>query len=129
MRKVLIDTNIYSDAFRGDPKAISILQHTELILLSPVVVAELLAGFKRGTREDENVKQLKSFLLRDRVCEIPITSETSGFYAFLVTTLKAKGTPVPTHDIWLAAQAMENGAALATRDSHFKKIPGIILRS
>lgn len=127
MKKVVIDTNIYSNAFRKEPAAVSIMQHYEEILLSPVVIAELLAGFKRGTREKENKKQLKEFLLRERVREIPITSETSIFYAHIISRLKEQGTPVPTNDIWIAAQAMENGAALATDDGHFNKIPGIML--
>ncbi|MBN2533166.1 MAG: type II toxin-antitoxin system VapC family toxin [Spirochaetales bacterium] len=127
MKRILIDTNIYSNTFRKEPAAVSLLQHYDKILLSPVVIAELLAGFKKGTREKENKRQLKEFLSRERVYEIPITSETSEFYAHIMTYLKKQRTPVPTNDIWIAAQAMENGAPLATDDGHFKKIPGILL--
>ena len=127
MKKVFIDTNIYCNAFRNVQAAISILQYYEEILLSPIVIAELLAGFKKGSREKENKKQLKEFLSRDRVQEIPVTSNTSEFYAHIITHLRKEGTPVPANDIWIAAQAMENGAALASSDRHFEKIPGIIL--
>jgi tRNA(fMet)-specific endonuclease VapC len=41
--------------------------------------------------------------------------------------LKEKGAPIPTNDIRTAASAMENGAAVATRDEHFSKIEGLIL--
>jgi predicted nucleic acid-binding protein len=53
--------------------------------------------------------------------------ETSEFYAFILNQLKENGTPIPTNDIWIAASAVENGAAVATRDEHFSKIEGLIL--
>lgn len=42
MKKVLIDTNIYSAAMKGEKYAIDILKRNIEILLSPVVVGELL---------------------------------------------------------------------------------------
>ena len=34
-----------------------------------------------------------------------------------------KGTPIPTNDIWIAAQAMETGADLLSYDQHFGSEP------
>ena len=127
MKKILIDTNIYSNAFRGEKTSVSILQRHEYILMSPIVVGELLAGFKRGNREENNKMQLKDFLVQERVKEIPITSETADIFAFILNNLRKQGTPVPANDIWIAAQTMENGAALATNDRHFEAIKGLIL--
>lgn len=127
MKKVLIDTNIYSNAMRGEKYAVDILRRNVQVLFSPVVVGELLAGFKRGRQEEKNKKQLYEFLARDRVFELSISSETAEFYAFILKQLKEQGTPIPTNDIWIAASAMENGAAIATRDEHFSEIKGIII--
>ena len=127
MKKILIDTNIYSDAMRGEKYAVNILRRNVQVLISPVVIGELLAGFKRGTKEGKNKQQLDEFLSRERVFELSISSETSEFYAFILNQLKEQGTPIPTNDIWIAASAMENGAALATRDEHFHKITGLII--
>jgi predicted nucleic acid-binding protein len=127
VKKVLIDTNIYSAAMRGEAYAIDILKRNIEILLSPVVIGELLAGFKRGIREEKNKKQLFEFISRERVSLLAISSETSEFYAFILHQLKEQGTPIPTNDIWIAASALESGAALASRDGHFSKIKGIIL--
>ena len=41
--------------------------------------------------------------------------------------LRKKGKPIPTNDIWIAAQAMELGAKLVTFDGHFKEIAGLRL--
>ena len=129
MKKILIDTNIYSDAMRGKKYAVDIFRRNVLLLFSPVVVGELLAGFKRGKQEEKNKRQLEEFLSKERVLELSISSETSEFYAFILDQLKENGTPIPTNDIWIAASAMENGAAVATRDDHFSKIEGLILIS
>lgn len=126
MKKILIDTNIYSDAMRGEKYAIDIFRRNVQVLISPVVVGELMAGFKRGKQEEKNIKQLYEFLSRERVFQLSISSETSEFYAFILNQLKEQGTPIPTNDIWIAASAMENGAAVATRDEHFSKIKGLI---
>ena len=38
----------------------------------------------------------------------------------------AKGTDtLPTNDIWIAAQAMEAGAELASVDHHFEDVDGL----
>lgn len=127
MKKIIIDTNIYSNAMRGVNSAVSILQRYEQIAMSPVVIGELFSGFKKGKLEAKNKLQLKEFLLRERVIMFSITNETSEFYALILNQLREQGTPIPTNDIWIAASAMENGAAIASEDKHFSKIKGIIL--
>ena len=127
MKKILIDTNIYSDAMRGEKYAVNILRRNAQVLISPVVIGELFAGFKGGTQEEKNKQQLYEFLSRERVVQLSISSETSEFYAFILNHLKEDGTPIPTNDIRIAASALENGAAVATRDEHFSKINGLIL--
>lgn len=129
MKKILVDTNIYSDAMRGKQYAVEIFTRYEQIFFSPIIIGELLSGFKRGNQEKKNKHQLKEFLARERIFELSISPDTAEFYAFILEQLKKKGTPIPTNDIWIAASAMENGAAIATRDEHFGKINGIIVVS
>ena len=99
----------------------------EILLISPVVVGELLAGFRRGNLEDENRMKLKDFLSRGRVETVFISMETSEFYSFILNELKKQGTPIPVNDIWIAASALEYGAGIATMDSHFEKIKGLLI--
>jgi len=126
MNKVVIDTNIYSNAFRGRKEALNILQEYQIILFSPIVIGELLLGFKRGSRCHQNVYQLKNILSEDRINIITVTKATAEFYSHIFSDLLKKGNPIPTNDIWIAASAMENGCAIASYDDHFKQIPGLI---
>ncbi|MBX3424918.1 MAG: PIN domain-containing protein [Pirellulales bacterium] len=38
-----------------------------------------------------------------------------------------RGTPIPTNDVWIAAQALQHNLTLDTRDEHFRKVPGLKL--
>jgi len=51
---------------------------------------------------------------------------TSDRYSRIALQLKQQGTPIPTNDIWIAAQTMELGAELITTDRHFEKIKGLV---
>jgi tRNA(fMet)-specific endonuclease VapC len=126
MKQLLIDTNIYSKGMSGNDYAANLLRVSEEILLSPIVVGELLFGFKQGSREKENLEIFRKFQLSPRVTIIDITIETSEFYSLIVRDLRKKGTPIPTNDIWIAASVMEYGAHLATMDKHFKFVEGIL---
>ena len=42
-----------------------------------------------------------------------------------MTALKAKGNPIPTNDVWIAAHALETGADLVSADRHFQHVEGI----
>jgi tRNA(fMet)-specific endonuclease VapC len=47
-------------------------------------------------------------------------------YSRIAEQLKRQGTPIPSNDIWIAAQAMELGAELVTLDRHFEKVNGLV---
>lgn len=127
MKTLVIDTNVYCLAMRGDPAAEKVFRQTEAILLPVVVFGELLAGFKGGKRERANKEQLVAFASTERVQVAAITTETAEFYSLIVNQLREKGTPIPTNDIWIAAITMEHGAGLATLDRHFSRIDGLSL--
>ena len=38
---------------------------------------------------------------------------------------RAKGRPIPTNDVWIAAHAMENGADPVSAVCHFESVAGI----
>lgn len=47
----------------------------------------------------------------------------------LIRDLKARGTPIPTNDLWIAASVLTSGTKLLTRDRHFDMVPGVIVVS
>ena len=46
-------------------------------------------------------------------------------YSRIAASLRAKGRPLPTNDVWIAAHAMETGADLVSADRHFEHVDGI----
>jgi len=127
MKALVVDTNVYCNAMRGDPAAGNLLRQTEKIILPVIVIGELLSGFKGGDRERANRDQLFSFAATERVRVTDVTIETAEFYSLIINQLREKGTPIPTNDIWIGAITMEHGAGLATVDNHFRKIDGLYL--
>jgi predicted nucleic acid-binding protein len=126
--KILLDTSAYSAFKRGIESVLGIIQSAGTIIVPVVVLGELKAGFKIGTRESRNIDELNEFLSSSRVSIADVTAETTEFYAELFRQLRKKGTPVPTNDLWIASLALEHGCFLSTMDDHFRKIPGIIIR-
>jgi len=127
MRRLLIDTNIYSYALRGDDDVVEVLRKAEQIGFSVISIGELLSGFKAGGKEQKNREELEKFLDSPRVVVYSVNEDTSEFYAEILHNLREIGKPVPTNDIWIAAVAFQNGLRLFTKDEHFKVIAGLSL--
>jgi predicted nucleic acid-binding protein len=126
MRPILLDTNAYSAFKRSDKTIAEVIQHAEIIAISPIVLGELLSGFDTGTKAKKNREDLQQFLNSSRIRVYPLTSDTANFYSEIYCSLKNKGKPIPTNDIWIAAQALENGCLICTYDKHFNSIDGIL---
>ena len=127
MSKILIDTNIYSEFMRGNNKVKYVLSEMEIIGISVISIGELLSGFKGGVSEEKNRKELSFFLDSPRIKVYDVDTETSDFYAKIITDLKNSGNPIPTNDIWIASIAFQSGLKLFTLDKHFQKVPGLFL--
>ncbi len=125
MKRILIDTNIYSYALRGIPDVINTIQRANEICISSISIGELLFGFKNGSREQEMRAELEVFLDAPRVQIHHIDETTAEFYADILTQLRKKGKPIPTNDIWIAAVAFQHGLKLFSKDRHFGNIPGL----
>ena len=128
MTKILIDTNIYSYALRGDPEVIEVLRQVSHIGFSAVSIGELLSGFKTGRREKENRQELGRFLDSPRVTLYPVNEATAEYYSLILNQLEQKGTPIPTNDIWIASVAFQHGLPLYTMDQHFSYVEGLLLK-
>lgn len=128
MNALLIDTNIYSHAMRGDAEIIQTLQQIAHIGISAISIGELLSGFKAGNKEETNRQELNLFLDSPRVTLYGIDERTAEFYCLILDQLKNNGTPIPTNDIWIAAVAFQQGMPIYTKDQHFNKIKGLLLR-
>ena len=127
MRRIAIDTNIYISFKANDQRVVETFRNCDLIGVDVTVIAELFFGFSMGAREMKNRQELEAFLNSPRVKVLLHDLETADYYALVVKRLKAKGRPIPTNDIWIAANAMKNGLALYSFDKHFEEIEGLLL--
>lgn len=125
MTRLMLDTSAYSAFKRGHPGVVRRLGEADEIFLCPVVLGELLAGFRRGSRRRVHEQELEEFLSADRVFVLPMDDDVAECYAAIVAHLLDAGTPLPTNDLWIAAAAMRMGLALLTLDADFDRIPQI----
>lgn len=127
MKKVLIDTNIYSFAMKGDVDAVNALRKMDVIGFSAISIGELCSGFKSGSQESKNREELNLFLDSPRVVVQAVDEGTADFYASILNNLRTAGTPIPTNDIWIAAIAFQHGYQLFSNDKHFSLIQGLTM--
>lgn len=123
--RILLDTNAYSALMQGHPGVARRVRTAERLLFSPVVAGELMFGFRHGSRLEQNLRELDAFLGNEYVEMIAVTLVTADRFSRIAASLRKKGTPIPTNDIWIAAQAMESGADLVSFDQHFELVDGL----
>jgi tRNA(fMet)-specific endonuclease VapC len=122
---ILLDTNAYSALLRGHDEVADRVRGAERVVFSTVVAGELLLGFRLGTRLKKSMAELDAFLENPYVSLVPVTMTTADRFARIAAALRAKGRPIPTNDIWIAAHAMEAGAELLSFDAHFGAVDGL----
>jgi len=123
--KLLLDTSAYSGFRRGAPSVVEKIAGSDSVLISPIVLGELLYGFRKGAKFEQNIRMLRRFLDHEAVDIAPVGEVTADRYSRIVVQLKKDGSPIPINDVWIAAQAMEHGAELLTSDRHFEQVAGL----
>ncbi len=126
---ILLDTNVISEAMKPTPDA-SVMawldsQNTGGLWTSTIVVAEVYSGLDlmaAGKRQRQLLE--KAELMFDRFFGARILAFdllAARAYGAVLKTRQAKGLPIDEMDALLAATALANGSALATRNvSHFQ---------
>ncbi len=127
MKSLVLDTNAFAALFAGEPTVLDALAQAETVYASTIVLGELEAGFRGGSRYVANRALVDRFLAKPTVAILPVTRETSDCFGLVKQTLKAKGRPLPINDVWLAAQCLETGSVLLTFDRHFACVDGLRL--
>ena len=123
--RILLDSTAYSQLARGHRTVADLVRRSREVVLSAVVVGELLYGYRHGSRTARNVRELDEFLANPYVTFAPVGRITADRYARIAAALRAKGRPLPTNDMWIAAQAMEMGTDLISADRHFEHVEGL----
>ncbi len=119
-RAILFDTDVLVDFFRGTRKAVDLVNlHSERIILSSIVVAELFAGVKGDTE----LAVLEKFISLFRV--VPVSTEIAKVGG-LYKRDYGKSHGVGLADAILAATAEAEDAELKTLNiRHYPMLKGL----
>ena len=121
--KVAIDSNRYTDLCSGVEEVVEFVGSCPTLHVPLIVLGELRAGFAHGTKREQNEKVLTAFLNLAGVEVLAPDEQTTRFYAELYAYLRARGRPIPTNDLWIAALVVQHGLVLLDRDSDFDRLP------
>ena len=123
--RLLLDTNAYSALVEARPDVGQHIREAKEVMISTVVLGEVLFGFHNGSRYEQNRRVLDRFLREPNVRVITLTLTTAERFGEIFASLRRRGRPIPTNDIWIAAQAIENDADLLSSDPHFGYIENL----
>lgn len=126
MNRALIETDILSYYFKGDPIVVEnfkrYLTEYDIIEISLITYYEIVSGLRHKNAH----KQLEIF--NDFVGEnivIALTEESCNISAGIYSKLRNKGELIDDIDLLIAGIAIENEMTLVTNnENHFNRIPG-----
>ena len=124
-----LDTSAYSAFNRGDKRLRKWFTSDNDIVVPIIVIGELRAGFVAGNKRKKNEELLQRFLDSPNVYAQTITDKTTVIYSQIYLSLRQKGKPIGTNDMWIAAIALEMDNELLTLDEAFSYIPDLMLGS
>ena len=117
MNRFLIDTDILSYYFKGDPEVVrkfnSYLDQFDLIEISLVTYYEIISGLLAKNA----LKQLavfEDFVAGNRI--LPLTEKSLKISAELYSTLRHSGKTLDDMDLFIAGVAIENEMTLVTNN-------------
>lgn len=125
--RILLDTSAYSKLVRGHQQLAELARGADEVLFSSIVFGELLFGYRLGRHFERNLGTLQSFVDAPNVTFLEVSVTTADRYSRIAASQRAKGRPIPTNDMWIAAHALETGADLVSADRHFKQVDGLAL--
>jgi tRNA(fMet)-specific endonuclease VapC len=120
--RLVLDTSAYARMRRGNDEVLSLLARAETVLVPTIVLGELEAGFRLGTRAAENRVILNEFMDEPFTAVLEVTPAVARVYGELFAGLRTAGTPIPINNVWIAACAIEARARLVTFDRDFERV-------
>jgi toxin FitB len=132
---IILDTNVVSEPLKlqPDPKVLAWLdaQAPESLYITAINLAELAAGIavlpagRKRTVLQQSLDQRMMPLFEGRI--LHFDAKAAQAFAILSAKLQAAGSAISFADCAIAAIAMANGFALATRNTRDFKNTGVVL--
>ena len=98
------------------------------IAIPSVVKAELLHSVAKSARQDENLKNVETFLSPFEI--VPFENSMTYVYADLRFKLERRGQPIGPNDLFIASIVLARNGVLVTNNTlEFGKISGLKLEN
>ena len=120
---MLLDTNAISAWAEQDAGVLGVLRSDRIWYLPSIALGEYRYGLTKSRRR----VALETWLEEtEEACVVLMPDATTArHYADIRHALQSANTPIPYHDIWIAALAIQHGLPVVTRDAHFDRVSGI----
>jgi tRNA(fMet)-specific endonuclease VapC len=122
----MLDTNTLSDLIRNPGGALVArigAVAPDALCTSIVVACELRFG---AQRKGSAVLSGRVEQLLDSLVVLPLDEPADQHYAEIRTALEKAGTPIGSHDLFIAAHARSRGLTLVTHNlREFRRVPGL----
>ena len=129
--KVMLDTNICIYLIKQQPSTVIerfLSQPVGEIGLSSITAAELAYGVSKSRHVSKNRHALEQFLASLGIAQFDQAAAWS--YGRLRAQLEAKGTPIGSMDMLIAAHALSLGVRLVSNNlREFRRVPGLRLEN
>jgi len=93
--------------------------------ISVITASELLFGLARAS---DSTRARRQAFVEGVIAELdplPVTTAVARVHADLAARLRAAGTPIGLHDLWIAATAIVNDLTVATGNvDELRRVPG-----
>ena len=124
---IVIDTSVLIDALHRKEAAlrkIKELEETgETLCTTQINVLELYKGVYSPTKSEAGLEKVKKLL--DAFVILTIDVDVNEMFGELSAELRRRGDAIGDFDELIASIALANGAAIVSRDGHFRRVPGL----
>lgn len=121
---MIVDSSLLIAHWRNNRAASALLaEHESRIVVPHVVIAELLAGAKRAANSALETARVNALWELFPICWPD--RATVEVFASIRAELSRIGAPIGTHDVWIAAMALQHQMPVATTDADFDRVPGL----
>ncbi|MCI0601109.1 MAG: PIN domain-containing protein [Beijerinckiaceae bacterium] len=126
-----LDTNAALAALNGRPVSVRTrfddMRGTGAsFAMSIAVYCELIYGAAASERRRENEEKVTLFIASGGISLLPVEEEDAREAASIRARLKRWGTPIGPYDVFIAAQALRQGATLVTANAReYERVPGL----
>jgi tRNA(fMet)-specific endonuclease VapC len=124
---IVIDTSVLIDALHRKQAALRKIKELEdtgeTLCTTQINVLELYKGVYSPCKSEAGLQKVKKLL--DAFVILSIDEDVYDMFGELSSELRRRGDVIGNFDELIASIALINGAAIVSRDGHFRRIPGL----